>query len=175
MIYFPVHLFVRNDWKISRFPSKIRILRWFTVTADWTRVLLPSCGLTGETVNSLMFIYISNFPLPLPPLPGPGRPSDRTKSWWPRSDLRCGDVMRCGQHEICLPSSHLPLVSPQSGQPDIKRHGSNIKQDKTSWRDIVLNCSSSTVAQFYHPSRSVFAGLNSGRTLINCWQENLLG
>lgn len=60
MIYFPVRLFVRNDWKISWFPSKIRILRWFTVTADWTRVLLPSCGLTRETVNSSMFIYIFN-------------------------------------------------------------------------------------------------------------------
>ena len=116
MIYFPVRLFVRNDWKISRFPSKIRILRWFTVTADWTRVLLPSCGLTGETVNSLMFIYISNLTSPSPPLPGPGRPSHRTKSWWPRSDLRCGDVMRCGQHEICLPSSHLPLVLSQVSQ-----------------------------------------------------------
>ena len=89
------------------------------------------------SIHWCLFTFLIS-PLPLPPLPGPGRPSDRTKSWWPRSDLRCGDVMRCGQHEICLPSSHLPLVSPQSGQPDIKRHGSNIKQDKTSWRDIVL-------------------------------------
>ena len=83
MIYFPVRLFVRNDWKISRFPSKIRILRWFTVTADWTRVLLPSCGLTGETVNSLMFIYISNL---TSPSPSPSSARAR-QTIWPDKEL----------------------------------------------------------------------------------------
>ena len=57
MINFSPAQFVRNDWKIERFPSWIRILRWFTVTGDWLRVLWWP-GLTSGKLSNHVY---SNF------------------------------------------------------------------------------------------------------------------